>query len=145
RRSHRPSLIVCDDLQNDGHMISANQREGSRRWFHGTLLKAGTPETNILNLATALHRDALAMELLTTPGWRSRVFRAIQEWPERSDLWNQWEALYSQVGSDQSIAAANAFYEEHREEMNRGARLLWPEVEDLPTLMQMRLESGRTA
>lgn len=145
RRSHRPSLIVCDDLQNDGHMISANQREGSRRWFHGTLLKAGTPETNILNLATALHRDALAMELLTTPGWRSRVFRAIQEWPERSDLWDQWEVLYSQVGSDQSIAAANAFYQEHRVEMNRGARLLWPEVEDLPTLMQMRLESGRTA
>lgn len=144
-RSHRPSLIVCDDLQNDRHMISANQREGSRRWFHGTLLKAGSPETNILNLATALHRDALAMELLTTPGWRSRVFRAIQKWPERTDLWDHWESLYRQVDSDQAIAAAQAFYEEHREEMNRGARLLWPEVEDLPTLMQMRIESGRTA
>ena len=29
-------------------------------WFHGTLMKAGTPGTNVVNLATALHREALA-------------------------------------------------------------------------------------
>ena len=27
RRQHRPTLIVCDDLQNDGHIRSAVQRE----------------------------------------------------------------------------------------------------------------------
>jgi hypothetical protein len=37
------------------------------------LLKAGDPGTNILNLATALHRDALALELTRTPGWTSRL------------------------------------------------------------------------
>ncbi len=58
RREHRPTLIVCDDLQNDSHISSAAQREATRRWFHGTLLKAGTKETNVINLATALHRDA---------------------------------------------------------------------------------------
>ena len=35
RRQHRPTLIVCDDLQNDGHIRSALQREHSRDWFHG--------------------------------------------------------------------------------------------------------------
>ena len=63
RNEHRPTLIVCDDIQNDSHMSSAVQRANSRNWFHGTLLKAGTPRTNLVNLATALHRDALAMEL----------------------------------------------------------------------------------
>src|SRR3989304_1819397 len=26
RREHRPTLIICDDLQNDGHIVSAVQR-----------------------------------------------------------------------------------------------------------------------
>ncbi len=41
RRQHRPTLIVCDDLQNDGHIQSALARERSRAWFHGMLMKAG--------------------------------------------------------------------------------------------------------
>jgi hypothetical protein len=95
RREHRPTLIVCDDLQNDSHISSATQREASRRWFHGTLLKAGTKRTNVLNLATALHRDALAMELLEAPGWTARRFAAIESWPTNLDLWQQWEEIYT--------------------------------------------------
>jgi hypothetical protein len=65
--AHRPSLIICDDLQNDSHIDSAAQRDASRTWFHGTLLRAGTGRTNVVNLATALHRDALAMEPARSP------------------------------------------------------------------------------
>ena len=83
RRQHRPTLIVCDDLQNDGHTRSALQREHSRNWFHGTLMKAGTARTNVVNLATALHREALAMELHRTPGWTSRLFKSIVRWPRK--------------------------------------------------------------
>lgn len=145
RHAHRPTLIVCDDIQNDSHMSSSSQRESSRRWFHGTLLKAGTPQTNIVNLATALHRDAIAMELQTTPGWRSQLFRAIERWPQRDDLWQQWERLYTNARDADAGQTARAFYESHRAAMDQGARVLWPEVEDLYTLMTMRLESGRTA
>ncbi len=74
RSADRPSLIICDDLQNDSHISSAGQRETSRQWFQGTLLNAGTKDTNIVNLATALHRDALALELHRSAGWTSRVF-----------------------------------------------------------------------
>ncbi len=144
RNAFRPTLVVCDDLQNDGHMSSAALRQASYAWFHGTLLKAGTPTTNIVNLATALHRDAIAMQLRTTPGWRSRLFRAIEQWPTRDDLWQEWERLYTRT-SDDAIDVARAFYEHHRHEMDQGASVLWPEVEDLYTLMSMRVESGRTA
>ncbi len=75
RREHRPTLIICDDLQNDGHIRSAVQRGHSRDWFHGMLMKAGTQRTNVVNLATALHREALAMQLHETPGWTSRIFQ----------------------------------------------------------------------
>jgi len=143
--AHRPTLIVCDDLQNDGHIQSALQREHSRTWFDGTLMKAGTSRTNVINLATALHREALAMELHHTPGWTSRIFKAIVRWPDNTSLWQQWEAIYTDLNRADYREAARAFYEQHRQEMDAGAVLLWPEEEDLYALMCMRIESGRTA
>jgi hypothetical protein len=144
-RQYRPTLIVCDDLQNDGHIRSALQREHSREWFHGALLKAGTARTNVVNLATALHRDALAMQLHRTPGWTSRLFKAIVRWPEHTSLWQQWEAILTDLSKPRYKTAAREFYDEHRQAMDSGTILLWPEVEDLYTLMCMRVEGGRTA
>ena len=143
--ANRPALIVCDDLENDGHMVSALQREHSRTWFHGTLMKAGTHRTNVVNLATALHREALAMQLHETPGWKSKIFRAIQRWPENMSRWEEWEAIYTDVRNPRYQQQAREFYDRHRREMDAGAVLLWPEEEDLYTLMCVRAESGRTA
>jgi len=138
-------LIICDDLQNDGHISSALQRDRSRTWFHGTLMKAGTSRTNLVNLATALHREALAVELNETPGWNSRIFRAIQHWPDHMSLWQEWEALYTDVRNPRYKRAAWDFYQQHGAAMNAGAVVLWPEEEDLYRLMCMRAESGHTA
>ncbi|MCE9547282.1 MAG: phage terminase large subunit [Planctomycetia bacterium] len=145
RGATRPTLIVCDDLQNDQHMDSALQRDRSRRWFHGTLLQAGTSRTNVVNLATALHFDALALQLARTPGWLSKRFASIQQWPANTQLWQQWEAIYSDLENPDSRAAARAFYELHREEMDAGAVVLWPQEEDLYALMMKRMESGEGA
>jgi predicted phage terminase large subunit-like protein len=98
-----------------------------------------------VNLATALHREALAMELNATPGWTSRVFQAIERWPERMELWDQWERIYADLERPDARPAARDFYETHRAAMDAGAVLLWPEEEDLYTLMCMRIEGGRTA
>jgi len=145
RRAHRPTLIVCDDVQNDQHMASPLVREYSARWFHGTLMKAGTKRTNVLHLATALHRDALALELHRSPAWRSRIFQAIQSWPANISLWHEWETIYSNLENPEHQADARSFFERNRVAMEEGAELLWPEEEDLYTLMQMRIEGGRTA
>lgn len=145
RRAERPTLIVCDDLEDDRHAESTMLREYSRNWFHGMLMKAGTKRTNVVNLATALHRDALALKLHRTPGWTSRIFAAIERWPERMDLWDQWEQLYADLDRPDARQVAREFYETHRAAMDAGTELLWPEEEDLYTLMAMRLEGGRTA
>jgi predicted phage terminase large subunit-like protein len=145
RRAHRPTLIVCDDLQNDGHIESARQRERSSAWFHGMLLKAGTPRTNVVNLATALHRDALAVRLHETPGWTSRVFRAVRRWPDNMTLWHEWESVYTNPHNHRYRYDARLFYEKRRTRMDAGALVLWPEEEDLYTLMCMRAESGPAA
>jgi predicted phage terminase large subunit-like protein len=145
RRQHRPTLILCDDLQNDDHIASAHQRRRSREWFQGTLLKAGTRRTNFINLATALHRDALAMQLHRTPGWNSRIFQAIEEWPTNRSLWEAWEQIYIDFENPNRISDAWQFYQEHQDQLHEGASLLWPEEEDLYSLMRMRVEGGRVA
>lgn len=145
RRANRPTFIVCDDLQNDRHIASAPQREASADWFHGTLMKAGTKETNVVNVATALHRDALAMRLAQTAGWSSRTFRSVVRWPDDMELWREWEAIYCDAQRDDARADALSYYQSNRYAMHAGAEVLWPEEEDLYTLMKMRIESGYPA
>ena len=93
-RAERPSLIVVDDPENDNHVTSAMQRERSWSWFNRAVVNAGTTETNILVLGTALHRDCLVLRLTQTGGWQGQVFRAIENWPKRMDLWQEWQAIY---------------------------------------------------
>jgi predicted phage terminase large subunit-like protein len=85
------------------------------------------------------------MQLLESPGWTSRRFPAIQNWPTNVELWGQWESIYANSEDPNAKQHARAFYELHRSEMDAGAVVLWPAEEDLYTLMQIRLESGRTA
>jgi predicted phage terminase large subunit-like protein len=60
-------------------------------------------------------------------------------------LWEKWEQLYADLTNPRYREAARAFYQRHRPAMDAGALLLWPEVEDLYTLMCVRSESGRAA
>jgi predicted phage terminase large subunit-like protein len=145
RGAHRPTLIVCDDIENDRHVESPQQRSACREWFHGVLLKAGDERTNVVNLATALHRDALAMHLHRAAGWTSRLFRAIERWPADLALWQQWEELYRDASHPTPAVAARDFFERHAAEMRAGAELLWPAKESLYALMRMRVDEGRTA
>ncbi|MCS7306265.1 MAG: phage terminase large subunit [Thermoguttaceae bacterium] len=144
-RADRPTLIICDDLQNDSHMQSAQARQRSRLWFHGTLMKAGSPRTNVVHLATALHREALGLELHRTAGWISRLFQSICRWPENMGLWEIWESLYTNPTLPHASTEARRFFHAHQQAMLAGARVLWPEYEDLYTLMCMRAESGHAA
>ncbi|MGH7130313.1 MAG: hypothetical protein ACREIV_17215, partial [Planctomycetaceae bacterium] len=69
----------------------------------------------------------------------------IQTWPTRMDLWAEWEQIYCDVENEAAAEHATEFYESHRAEMDAGAVVLWPELEDLETLFAMRAESGHTA
>lgn len=144
-RHARPTLIVCDDLQGDRHIESARERDVARRWFHGALLPAGNKRTNVLHLATALHPEALALQLSTNSGWTSSTFRAIEDWPNNLPLWEQWELIYTDRERRAPERDAREFYLDHQAELEAGSRLLWPEEDDLYTLMCQRAESGRAA
>jgi hypothetical protein len=144
-RNERPSLVIVDDPQNDEHIVSRLQRERSWSWLNRAVNNAGTPTTNVLLLGTALHRDCMVLLASRTPGWEAHAFKAICQWPERMDLWQAWEQVFTDLQDPQPEAKARQFYEANRAAMDRGAEVLWPEREDLYSLMCLRVTIGRRA
>jgi hypothetical protein len=116
-RSRRPSLVIGDDLQNKDHVVSALKRYRCWQWLTRDVLPVGTPDTNFLILGTALHREAIVCRLQTTPGWRSRLFKSIEKWTERMDLWQEWEQLLLNWEDPDREARAREFYEQNRRAM----------------------------
>lgn len=139
---HRPSLIIVDDPQNLDHIISVVQRERSWNWLNKDVCNAGDPQTNYLVLGTALHRECIVCKLQQTAGWEHQLFRALEAWPERMDLWTEWENLFCDWQDDDREETAKNFYEKNKSEMDRGAVVLWPERFPLYDLMVKKVSEG---
>jgi len=90
-----------------------------------------------LVLGTVLHYDSVLSRLLQHPGFEARRFKALLAWPKRMDLWERYEKIFWQEGREQ----AKAFYFSYQAEMREGARMLWPKVQDLVTLMDKWCEN----
>lgn len=142
-RQSRPSLILVDDPQNTGHIISELQRSRSWDWLTKDVCNAGSPDTNIVVLGTALHREGIVNRLEKTPGWEHHHWKAIEQWPERMDLWNDWEDILLDWGSDDREENARRFYDQHKEDMQAGGSVFWPDRFPLYDLMLKRSAIGR--
>jgi len=139
----RPSLVIIDDPSNDDHKTSEIKRIKLSKWFKSTLLKIGTRKTNFLFAGTAIHREALAMEVMRMKGWEKIKYQSIIEWPNEKDgLWKEWEIMLMDPSNDESEREAFEFYIENKAKMDEGAVLLWPEREPLYYLMHKRATEG---
>lgn len=141
--SRRPDLVICDDLENDESVESADQRRKLEAWFFKALMKIGSKGTVYIVVGTVLHFESLLNKLLVKPGWKGRTFQAVLRWSD-SALWDDWEIIFTNValGKEAAEAAADEFFEAHKAEMLAGTGVLWPEVEDYYYLMKMRISEG---
>ena len=73
----RPDLILCDDIENDEGVRTAEQRQKTADWFWKAVCKSGDGYTDILVIGTILHHDSLLANLLENPGFQSRKYRAV--------------------------------------------------------------------
>ena len=60
------------------------------------------------------------------------------------DLWAQWERVYGSGLPTREVDAL-MYYQAHKEEMDAGAGVLWPERESLYDLMLLRATIGPAA
>ena len=152
---YRPDLVVLDDIENDENVRAKAQRDKTQGWVSKTVLNLGPPDgsMDVLYLNTILHYDSVANRYHAQPRWIRRKFKAIVRWPDRMDLWQEWEAVLlnqsalpgQESGADADEAsgvvdAASDFYARHKAAMEAGAVVSWPSVRPLLALMTIRAE-----
>ena len=133
---HRPDLMFFDDIENDEAVRNPEQRQKLENWINRAALKVGPPDgsMHVLWVNTVLHWDAVLVRESKKPAWNVTKFQAIMKWPDRMDLWEEFEELYHNDGED----AARAFYDARKAEMDAGAVVNWPAVQPLVWLMLQR-------
>ena len=140
----RPDLILCDDIENDEGVRTAEQRRKTADWFWKAVCKAGDSYTDILVIGTVLHHDSLLSNLLENPGFQSRKYQAVLS-DAPSPLWQDWEKRFTDLTDPEREKTALAFFRKHRAEMLEGAKVLWPEKLSYYDLRLMRLTEGDAA
>lgn len=142
---HRPSKIVCDDVEDSDEVHNQEIREKVERWYFEVISKLGNEETNIEFIGTVLHKDALLVKILKNPAYTSQVFKSVLSWADRTDLWDKWSQIYNNLDSETRLIDARTFFEENKEEMLKGTEVLWPDKRDYYKLMTDRVEIGDRA
>lgn len=140
----RPDLIVCDDLENDEHIMSPDQRKKDETWYTKALSKAGDERTDKVIIGTILHYDSLLTKILKNPIYHTKKYQSVIQW-SNSALWDEWERLVTNLDDPSRLKTAYSFFEANKVEMLAGTRVLWPEKENYYSLMLQRVADGPAA
>lgn len=121
--NHRPDFVIIDDFENDINVKNQKQRDKGEDIIDNAIAFLGDIEGNIdcLMIGTVLHRDSVLARKLKKKSWHPRIFKALEKFPERMDLWEVFRQILDSKGPD----AARSFYKMRKKEMEKGARLLW--------------------
>lgn len=145
--SERPN-VVCDDIESDESTSTPERIEKLYSWLLRTVAPLGDPKRmKFYIIGTVISYGSVLNTLLNEHGdFDSYRYQAIEKFPERMDMWNEFERIYHSRDEGDSpmdasrIARQKAldYYTENHVEMNDGAKVLWPERMDLLSLMIIR-------
>ncbi len=144
--SHRPDCVILDDLESSKNTNTPELREKNLDWFNKVVIPIGTPErTAFLYMGTIVHSDGLLVHVLNRADFQSRKFAAIMEEPEREDLWQEFEEILRNQELPNRKEQAYEFYAEHREEMDKGYKVLWESRFTYAKLVEEKINMGTKA
>lgn len=146
--AHRPDLAVMDDIENDENVTTPAQRDKLQKFVTASVLNLGPPDDSMdaILIGTVLHYDSVLARFLKNPLWNRKVFKAIIQWPDRMDLWEQFEGLLLAAETPQEgEAAAMALYQANKANMDKGAVVSWPALRPIHKLMIRRAREGHSA
>ena len=144
-RNWRPDLIILDDVENDENVRTPEQRSKLKNWFDKAVSKSGDDYTDIVYIGTLLHYDSLLAKTLTNPAYRSIKYKAVIQFSQADDLWQQWESIFTDLSNDDREADALAFFQAHKAAMLEGTQVLWKEKLSYYDLMVMRVSEGEAS
>jgi predicted phage terminase large subunit-like protein len=145
--SERPN-VVCDDIESDESCSTPERIDKMYSWLLRTVSPLGDPKRmKFFVVGTVIHYGSVLNTLLNKHGdFESYRYQAIEQFPERMDLWNEWERIYHDRNEGENPMEASRiarqksldFYAQNHADMNAGSKVLWPERMDLLSLMTIR-------
>ena len=132
-RSVRPSLVIVDDPQTTESAGSVEQTRKRVRVLAGDILGLAGPGQKMSGImpCTVIRPGDMAEQLLDRkehPEWNGERTRLVYEFPRNTALWDEYAEIRADaLREDGNIARATEFYREHREAMDAGAVVAWPE------------------
>jgi predicted phage terminase large subunit-like protein len=161
--SVRPDLIILDDLESRDSNNTPELRKKNKDWLNQDLMPAYDPtRTAIIFMGTIVHAESLLNYVLKERrDFIKNKFPAIIKDPERPDLWAEFERIYKEYepteeellemeNATEKMETPNAraaidFYEAHKEEMDRGVEVLWPDRFPIHKLIIEKVNFGSKA
>lgn len=144
---HRPSLIICDDIESLEGVLTPEQRAKTREWFLKDVLKCGQLDgtTNVIVIGTCLHSESLLSELLQSSGWQGSRYQSIISYAVNQGLWGEYQKILTDLSNPDRQGEAFAFYKAHEAVMLEGAQVLWPEGEPYEYLQRLMIHEGKAS
>ena len=153
RDGRRPTLVVLDDVEKPEHLDSPTTRQRMRARLADDIGNLGPPEGGLACIygATDLGEGSLPSHAATELGWERSTVPAVLAWPEGlgegvdapGSRWEACRRLYLDRTDPQRRATARRYFDDHRGEMVRGARVLHPVYQPLWSLVERLWDSGR--
>jgi len=132
-RAVRPSLVVLDDPQTDESARSDPQTRARMDTLNGAILNLAGPGQKIAGVmpCTVIRPGDMADQILDRdkhPTWQGTRTKLIYSFPTNEKLWDQYaEIRADSFRNDGDGREATEFYRKHRQAMDAGAVIAWPE------------------
>jgi len=154
-RAVRPSLVVLDDPQTDESARSDQQVRSRMETLNGAILNLAGPGEKISGImpCTVIRPGDMADQILDRgkhPAWQGERTKLVYAFPADEKLWER----YAQIRADSfrnggDGREATELYRAHRQEMDAGAVVAWPqrhnadELSAIQHAMNLRLQDER--
>lgn len=154
----RPKVLLSDDIITDKEAKSPTERDNRWNWIESAIDYLGPPDGTVKFGAvnTVLNNDDPVSRAKNTPGHQVHHFKAIVDMPTNTTLWNQCEEMmrnddkvYQKTLSDKGMFPEKEdfpsyrFWLKNKRAMSKGAKVSWPSVRDLYTMMFARVKNLR--
>ena len=124
--AYRPDLVILDDLESMANTNTKELREKNLHWYNSVIEPIGVEgRTAFLYVGTLVHGNGLLPDILTRIDYESRKYAAIVQEPDNMELWMHYCEILDDKTDEERETKADAFYEENREEMDKGWKTLW--------------------
>lgn len=146
----RPDGVFYDDVQTPQTArspLQTNDLENRITKTFGGLKGLGQPMAEVM-VCTVREHDDLTLRFINRkrhPDWNGKRYKSLLKMPERINLWDQYASLLGHGATPaEGKDLAQAFYADHRNDMDAGASVAWEldkqpaELSALQSLMTIR-------